>query len=368
MTPLAKQFITPLTLATLSKNPIMVEFFDPENGQWNSHVALGLWADAFVIAPATANTIAKMANGIADNLLLTTYLSSKCEIFVAPAMDLDMYAHPATQKNIDTLRCYRNHIIEPGDGFLASGLEGKGRMEEPENIAKYVIEFFEANGQKKTLKGKKIVVNAGSTREALDPVRFISNHSTGKMGYAIAHECSARGAEVTLVSGNSDQPIYDKNIKLIKVISALEMYQATKTSFMESDAGILSAAVADFVPESVCDHKIKKTGEKLTLTLVKGVDIAADLGNIKENRILVGFALETNNEYDNAVDKLNRKNFDFIVLNSLQDKGAGFGHNTNKISIFDKKSGRIDFDLKSKSEVAKDIVDRLEISLGIKNH
>lgn len=356
MSPMAKQFITPLTMATLSQNPILVDFFDPENGAWNSHVSLGLWADAYVIAPATANTIGKMANGIADNLLLTTYLSAKCPVFVAPAMDLDMYAHPATQKNIDTLRSYGNLIIEPASGFLASGLEGKGRMEEPENIARFVKDYF---SKEKDLSGKKVMITAGPTYEKIDPVRFIGNYSSGKMGYALADECAERGAEVTVVSGPVSVKPANKNVRVVNVESAKQMHDEALKLADSSDIMILCAAVADYTPETQADSKMKreKTGA-MTLNLVPTQDIAAALGkNKKEEQLMIGFALETDNEEVNAIDKCKRKNLDFIVLNSLNDKNAGFRYDTNKVTIFDKNGGKFPFDLKSKSLVARDIID-----------
>lgn len=357
MTPLAKQFITPLTLATLSKNPILVEFFDPENGAWNSHVDLGLWADLYVIAPATANSMAKMAHGIADNLLLTTYLSIRCPVLIAPAMDLDMFTHPATQQNIEILRNRGVYIVEPTSGELASGLEGKGRMEEPENILVAVKRILDTTPD---LKGKKIIVTAGPTYENIDPVRFIGNYSSGKMGYAIAEELSSRGADVTLVSGPVAVKTNDTRIKLVKVQSAQEMYEACISEFAQMDAAIMAAAVADFTPVVSAEQKIKREKENVTLELKPTVDIAAKLGEQKKsNQILVGFALETTNEIKNAQGKLARKNFDFIVLNSLQDEGAGFQVDTNKISIISKDGSVENYPLKSKSLVAKDIVNKL---------
>jgi phosphopantothenoylcysteine decarboxylase/phosphopantothenate--cysteine ligase len=361
MTPLAKQFITPLTLATLSKNPILVEFFDPENGAWNSHVDLGLWADLYVIAPATANSMAKMAHGIADNLLLTTYLSIRCPVLIAPAMDLDMFTHPATQQNIEILRKRGVHIVEPASGELASGLEGKGRMEEPENILVAVKKILNAA---QDLKGKKIIVAAGPTYENIDPVRFIGNYSSGKMGYAIAEELSSRGAEVTLVSGPVSVKTNDARIKLIKVQSAQQMYEACIAEFSQMDAAILAAAVADFTPVVSVEQKIKREKENLTLELKPTADIAAKLGEQKKpNQIIVGFALETTNEIQNAQGKLARKNFDFIVLNSLQDEGAGFQVDTNKVSIISKDKSVENYPLKSKQLVARDIVDKLSALL-----
>ncbi|MBR3871487.1 MAG: bifunctional phosphopantothenoylcysteine decarboxylase/phosphopantothenate--cysteine ligase CoaBC [Paludibacteraceae bacterium] len=357
MTEKAKAFITPLTLATLSKNPILVDFFDPTNGAWNSHVSLGLWADAYVIAPATANTIAKMAHGIADNLLTTTYLSARCPVFVAPAMDLDMYAHPTTQENIEYLKSKGVNIIDAASGFLASGLEGKGRMAEPEDIANQVSNFF---ASKQELRGKKVLITAGPTHEKIDPVRFIGNHSSGKMGYALAEECAARGADVYLVSGPVQIKAKHPNIKTISVVSAGEMFEAASAEFDSSDITILCAAVADFRPETQADEKIKREKDDLVIRLKPTQDIAANLGSRKkENQILVGFALETNNEAENAQGKLKRKNLDFIVLNSLKDENACFGYDTNKITIIEKNGNTQAFSLKSKTEVAKDIIDKV---------
>lgn len=356
MTPLAKQFITPLTMATLSKNPILVDFFNPENGEWNSHVNLGMWADVYLIAPATANTIGKMANGVADNLLLTSYLSAKCPVFFAPAMDLDMYKHPAVQKNIATLISYGNHVIEPGTGFLASGLEGKGRMAEPSDIVAALENFFES---KSDMAGKKVMITAGPTYEKIDPVRFIGNYSSGKMGFALAEECADRGAEVTLIAGPTSLKTVNGKIKRINVESAQQMYDAAVENSPSADVQILCAAVADYRPSVTADKKIKreKTGE-MTLTLVPNPDIAAALGKIKrENQVNVGFALETNDEATNAKDKCARKNFDFIVMNSLKDKGAGFQVDTNKITIFTAGGDVVEYPLKTKKEVAADIVD-----------
>lgn len=357
MTPLAKQFITPLTLATLAKNPIYVDFFNPENGEWNSHVSLGMWADAYLIAPATANTIGKMANGIADNLLLTSYLSAKCPVFVAPAMDLDMYAHPAVQKNIETLKSYGVHFIDAEDGELASGLVGKGRLAAPERIVESLDTFF--NGQM-SLTGKKVMVTAGPTYEKIDAVRFIGNYSSGKMGYAIAEECASRGAEVVLVSGPTSLNVHNSNIKLVRVNSAREMYEACNQEFPQCNAAVLSAAVADFTPQNVSDAKIKRKDNNLEITLKPTDDIAASLGKQKGDRVLVGFALEKENELENAIGKLERKNFDFIVLNSMNDKGAGFNHDTNKITIINRNKEVKNFELKPKVLVAKDIVNEIE--------
>lgn len=353
MTSLAKEFITPLTLATLSKNPILVDFFDPTNGNWNSHVDLGIWADAFLIAPATANTIAKMATGVADNLLLTTYLSAKCPVFVAPAMDLDMFSHPTTTKNIELLKLINNHIIEPTSGELASGLEGKGRMEEPENIVRYLEDFF----TEKPFSGKKILITAGPTYEKIDPVRFVGNYSTGKMGFALAEACAKQGANVRLVAGPTHLKTIHPNIERVNVESAAEMYRAALNNFEGADGAILSAAVADFTAVNVHASKLKRENENLVLELKPTIDIAASLGKIKsEQQFLVGFALETNNEEYNAKEKMKRKNFDLIVLNSLNDEKSGFGYDTNKITIFDKSANKKSYDLKSKEHVAEDIM------------
>lgn len=363
MTPLAKQFITPLTMATLSKNPILVEFFDPENGAWNSHVSLGEWADCYVIAPATANTLAKMRTGVADNLLLTTYLSARCPVAVAPAMDLDMYAHPATQENLRELAARGVKIVEPGEGELASGLTGKGRMAEPEEIAASLNALFAARTDS-PLRGKRFVVTAGATIEAIDPVRFISNHSTGKMGYAIAGELARRGAEVVLVSGRTSLPT-PAGVKRRDVLSADEMFRATAEAFADADGAVMCAAVADYTPAEVATTKIKKNDGELTLALRRTRDIAAHLGTQKGHRVLVGFALETDHEADNAEAKLTKKNFDFVVLNSLRDPGAGFGGDTNKVTFIDRR-GREELPLLSKTEVAARIAGRIE-SLLTKN-
>ncbi len=358
MTPFAKHFITPLTMATLSKNPVFTEFYNPENGDWNSHVDLGLWADAFVIAPATANTIAKMANGIADNLLLTTYLSAKCPIFFAPAMDLDMYKHPATQKNIATLIERGNIVIDAESGELASGLEGKGRMAQPDKIFTVVDNFL---SKKNDFEGKKVLVTAGPTYEHIDPVRFIGNYSSGKMGFAIAEELAKRGAEVFLVAGPVKLETPHPAIKRIDVTSAEEMWQQCKNIFPQTDIAILSAAVADYSPVTKSDTKIKKNNDKLLLELKKNPDIAKNIGKMKKSgQITVGFALETDNEFQNALEKLKKKNLDFIVLNSLKDKGAGFNTDTNKVKFIHKDGTVKDFELKMKTEVAQDIVDEIK--------
>ena len=356
MTPLAKQFITPLTMATLSKNPILVEFFDPENGAWNSHVSLGEWANCYLIAPATANTLAKMAGGIADNLLLTTYLSARCPVVAAPAMDLDMYAHAATQQNLRTLAERGVRIVEPGEGELASGLTGKGRMAEPEAIAAFVGDLLRE--KKKSLQGKRLIVTAGATIEAIDPVRFISNHSSGKMGYAIAGALAARGAQVTLVTGRTSLPT-PPGVERVDVLSAAQMYDATTRAFEGADGAVMCAAVADYTPDTVSQTKLKKGEGEMHITLRRTRDIAAELGAAKGGRLLVGFALETHDEQANAEAKLARKNFDFIVLNSLRDAGAGFRGDTNKVTFID-RNGREPLPLMPKSEVAGRIVDKIE--------
>lgn len=356
ITPAGKEFITPITLSALTSKPVISEFFAQRDGSWHSHVALGQWADAMLIAPATASSIGKMAHGIADNMLITTYLSMKAPVFVAPAMDLDMFAHPSTTENLNTLRRYGNHIIEPAEGELASHLVGKGRMEEPENIVAYLERYF---AEAEELAGKKIVITAGPTYEKIDPVRFIGNYSSGKMGFALAEECAARGAEVTLVAGPVQMKTTHPGIHRIDVESCAEMYEATTEAFKEANAAILCAAVADFAPESAADTKIKREGDDLVLRLKPTHDIAAALGRMKQpQQHLVGFALETNDELANAKDKLSRKNLDFIVLNSLGDAGAGFRHDTNKITIINKESAK-EYPLKSKKEVAKDIIDEL---------
>lgn len=361
MTPLAKEFITPLTMATLSKSPIMVDFYNPENVDWNSHVDLGLWADLYLIAPASANTIGKMAGGIADNLLLTTYLSAKCPVMVAPAMDLDMYKHPVTQRNLKVLQSFGNIIIEPESGELASGLIGKGRMEEPERIVAFIADYF---ARQEDFKGKKVVVTAGPTYEKIDPVRFIGNYSSGKMGLAIAEEFAGRGAEVVLVCGPVNLKTSHPAIRRVDVESAAQMYEVTSKEFVNSDVAVLSAAVADFTPKEKADHKIKRGKDDLLLELLPTKDIAAELGRIKTaSQLLVGFALETNDEEVNALSKMQRKNLDMIVLNSLNDKGAGFSVDTNKVTILDKAGDKTVYELKTKVEVAKDIVDQIAFRL-----
>lgn len=361
MTQAAKQFVQPLTFATLSQNPVYTDFFNPENGEWNSHVKLGIWADLFVIAPATANTIAKIANGIADNLLTTTVLSARCKILTAPAMDLDMYSNQVTQKNFSTLKERGIMFCEAGEGFLASGLSGKGRMAEPEEIFLSAKNYLLGN---QDFWGKKVLITAGPTREKIDPVRFISNYSTGKMGYALAEEFSSRGAQVVLVSGPVDIKAKNQNIKVLNVNSAQEMYETCLENFSSCDVAVMSAAVADFTPEITAETKIKKTGDEMILTLKPTKDIAAALGKLKrKNQVFIGFALETDNEMLNAQKKLKSKNFDFIVLNSLKDKGAGFGFDTNKITIVFENETKT-FDLKPKNLVAKDIVDNVAEKLS----
>ena len=353
MTPSAKDFITPLTLSTLSGRPVMCDFFQSGNGAWNSHVELGLWADAMIVAPATASTLGKMANGVADNLLVTTYLSMKAPVFIAPAMDLDMYAHPSTQRNVEVLKSYGNHIIEATAGELASHLCGKGRLEEPEVIVGLLKDFFLGS---KALAGKKVLVTAGPTYEKIDPVRFIGNYSSGKMGFAIAEECAAQGADVTLIAGPVSMECKNPGIKRVDVESACEMYDAAMQAFPTCDVAVLSAAVADYRPAQCAPVKMKRTADDMFIELTPNSDIAASLGAVKnENQLLVGFALETNNAEENARLKLEKKNLDFIVLNSLEDKGAGFACDTNKVTIID-KHGKSDFPLKSKKDVAKDIV------------
>ncbi|MDR0547321.1 MAG: bifunctional phosphopantothenoylcysteine decarboxylase/phosphopantothenate--cysteine ligase CoaBC [Dysgonamonadaceae bacterium] len=359
ITPAGKEFITPVTLSALTQKPVVSEFFTANDGTWHSHVDLGLWADLMLIAPATAASIGKMANGIADNMLITTYLSMKAPVFVAPAMDLDMYAHPSTQQNIEKLKSYGNRIIEPATGFLASQLEGKGRMEEPCKIVEILENYFAKSGE---LAKKKVLITAGPTYEKIDPVRYIGNYSSGKMGFALAESCAARGAEVILISGPVKISAIHPNIRRIDVESAEEMYQASIAEFPNTDISILCAAVADYRPAHYSENKLKredKTGFSLELTA--NPDIAAALGKLKkENQILVGFALETNDEQANAVNKLRKKNLNSIVLNSLKDEGAGFQGDTNKITIIDSSGKTTDFGIKSKKEVAEDIVDYLQ--------
>jgi phosphopantothenoylcysteine decarboxylase / phosphopantothenate---cysteine ligase len=360
MTEHAKEFITPLTMATLSRNPILVDFFDPEDGRWNSHVELGLWSDLYLIAPATANTIAKMASGVADNLLLTSYLSARCPVFIAPAMDLDMLNHPATRKNIETLRSYGNTIIEPESGELASGLTGKGRMAEPEEIVKEIKDFFSKKKSDSALKGLPVFINAGPTVEPIDPVRYISNYSSGKMGIALADEAAELGADVTLVLGPVNCHPSNPGVKIINVKTAEEMYKASVEAFSRSRVGILAAAVADFTPGIVSGSKIKRGEGGISLELIPTRDIAAELGRTKKaNQILTGFALETDNELENAKGKMKRKGLDLIVLNSLREEGAGFGHDTNKITMIDINNNIDKFELKTKKEVAQDILRKI---------
>lgn len=359
ITPAGKEFITPITLSALTSKPVVSDFFSQRDGTWHSHVDLGLWADAMVIAPATASTIGKMAHGIADNMLITTYLSMKAPVFVAPAMDLDMYAHPSTQGNLEILRSYGNHIIEPQSGFLASHLVGKGRMEEPEQIVECLAHFFSKN---ESMAGKSVLITAGPTYEKIDPVRFVGNYSSGKMGFALAEECAKRGAEVYFVCGpvSSDMKTQNSLIHRYDVESAQDMYEKATSLFAAVDAGILCAAVADFTPETTANEKIKRKGDDMVIRLKPTQDIAAALGQMKtERQTLVGFALETNDETSNAQLKLKKKNLDFIVLNSLNDKGAGFRCDTNKITIISANEEKV-YPLKSKTEVAKDIVDELE--------
>ncbi len=356
ITPAGKEFITPVTLSALSGHPVISEFFTANTGSWNSHVDLGLWADAVVIAPATASTIAKMANGVADNMLVTTYLSAKAPVFIAPAMDLDMFAHPSTQHNLELLRSYGNHIIEPASGELASHLIGKGRMEEPEQIFKVVAEFLT---HRKDLEGKKVMITAGPTYEKIDPVRFIGNYSSGKMGYALAEECAERGADVLLISGPVSIKAHHPSINVVAVESAQQMHDAALSAFPDSDAAIMCAAVADYAPVVVAEKKIKREKDEIpVIELKKNPDIAAALGRIKKpGQMLVGFALETDNEMANAQSKLERKNLDMIVLNSLADKQAGFGVDTNKVTIIEKDGSVHSYEVKPKKEVAADIVD-----------
>jgi phosphopantothenoylcysteine decarboxylase / phosphopantothenate---cysteine ligase len=353
----SKDFVTPLTLSTVSGNPVLSEFFQKDTGAWNSHVELGMWADIFLIAPATASTMGRMVNGIADNLLITTYLSAKCPVLFAPAMDLDMYKHPSTTKNVQELVARGHLLIEPNKGELASGLCGEGRMQEPEELFKIISEQLK---KKADLKDKSVLISAGPTYEAIDPVRFIGNHSSGLMGYSLALECASRGAKVTLVSGPTQLGTSHPNIEIIDVSSAQEMLDACVLNFSKADITIKAAAVADFKPKQIADQKIKKSSTFNTIELIPTEDILAKLGELKtKKQILVGFALETNNEVENAKKKLKNKNLDFIVLNSLQNKKAGFGKSTNQISIIDKAFNQMDFDAKSKSEVASDIVNKI---------
>ena len=359
ITPAGKEFITPITLSALTQKPVISDFFSQRDGTWHSHVALGLWADAMLIAPCTASTLGKMANGIADNMLITTYLSMKAPVFIAPAMDLDMYAHPTTQQNMERLKGFGNYIIEPQSGFLASGLEGKGRMEDPEKIVAALDLFFE----KKDLQGKRIMITAGPTYEKIDPVRFIGNYSSGKMGFALAEECARRGAEVTLIAGPVNVNSEMDNVRRIDVESCEDMYRVATNEFPQMDAAILCAAVADFRPMEVVDQKIKRVGQTMDIHLIPNPDIAAELGRMKrDGQTLVGFALETNDEQQNAQHKLEKKNLDFIVLNSLRNEGTCFKSDENQISIISKE-GQKDFEKKSKADVARDIIDELSIRL-----
>lgn len=364
MTPASKDFVTPLTLSTLSKNPVHSKFYnkEDENEQWNSHVDLGLWADLMIIAPATANTMAKMADGTCDNLLMATYLSAKSKIYFAPAMDLDMYKHATTNQNIEKLQSFGNVFIPPASGELASGLVGEGRMAEPEEIISFIENDILSN---LPLKGKKVLITAGPTYEAIDPVRFIGNHSSGKMGFALAEQAVQLGAEVILIAGPSNEKINNSAIKRVDVVSADDMYIATHQFFKTVDVAIFAAAVADYTPVTKATQKMKKKDTSLNIELKPTKDILASAGQIKENQFLVGFALETNNELENAKDKLKRKNLDLIVLNSLQDKGAGFKTDTNKITLIDKNENITSFELKSKGEVAQDIFNEIKKKLNV---
>jgi len=353
ITPAGKEFITPITLSALTQKPVISDFFAQRDGSWHSHVALGLWADAMLIAPCTASTLGKMANGVADNMLITTYLSMKAPVFIAPAMDLDMYQHPTTQENMKKLQSFGNHIIEPQSGFLASGLEGKGRMEEPENIVEYLDKALDNNAP---LRGKRIMITAGPTYEKIDPVRFIGNYSSGKMGFALAEECAHQGAEVELIAGPVALTTNHPLIHRTNVESCEEMYQAATRLFDSCQAAILCAAVADFCPETIATEKIKREKDDLVIRLKPTHDIAAELGKMKRNdQRLIGFALETNDELQNAQGKLERKNFDFIVLNSLRHEGTCFQSDENQISIISRQ-GQKDYERKPKSEVATDII------------
>ncbi|HKJ43434.1 MAG TPA: bifunctional phosphopantothenoylcysteine decarboxylase/phosphopantothenate--cysteine ligase CoaBC [Sunxiuqinia sp.] len=362
MTPAAKEFITPVTMSALSDKPVASEFFAANDGTWHSHVDMGQWADLMLFAPVTAATLGKMANGIADNLLVTTYLSAKCPVYIAPAMDLDMFGHPSTTKNLEILRSYGNIILEPGEGELASGLHGKGRMQEPEQIVEEVVVFFHS---KKKLLNKKVLVTAGPTFEKIDPVRFIGNYSSGKMGFALARELADQGAEVTLVAGPVHLKINHPNVHRIDVESAKQMHDTCLEHFPNVDAAVMCAAVADYRPKEIADRKLKRTEASMNIELEANPDIAAALGKLKTSKqLLVGFALETNDELQNAVGKIQKKNLDFIVLNSLQDQGAGFGVDTNKITILSKDNNAQEFELKQKVEVAADIVRKLSEELA----
>lgn len=359
ITPAGKEFITLITLSALTQKPVISDFFSQRDGTWHSHVALGLWADAMLIAPCTASTLGKMANGIADNMLITTYLSMKAPVFIAPAMDLDMYAHPTTQQNMERLKGFGNHIIEPQSGFLASGLEGKGRMEDPEKIVAALDMFFE----KKDLLGKHIMITAGPTYEKIDPVRFIGNYSSGKMGFALAEECARRGAEVTLIAGPVNVQCTMNNVQRIDVESCQQMHDAAIENFPQMDAAILCAAVADFRPAEVAGQKIKRVGQTMDIHLVPNPDIAAELGRMKRaDQVMVGFALETNDEQQNAQHKLEKKNLDFIVLNSLRNEGTCFKSDENQVSIIS-RDAKHDYEKKPKADVARDIIDELAARL-----
>lgn len=361
LTPSAEKFVTKVTLSTLSKNQVFSEFYS-KNGTWNSHVELALWADAILVAPCTANTLAKMTNGICDNLVIATYLSAKCPVFIAPAMDLDMYKHPSTQQNLKLAESFGNKIIPAEKGELASGLIGEGRLADPENILK-TIEIYFAQHFPQSLSGKTILITAGPTYEAIDPVRFIGNHSSGKMGFYLAEESAKRGAKVILISGPSSQKVSNENIEIHKVASAKEMFDEVFKYYGDVDIAIASAAVADYAPKVVAKEKIKKTEEEMTIQLIKNPDILKTMGERKSHQFLAGFALETQNEDENAKDKLKKKNLDMVVLNSLRDEGAGFKKETNKIKIFTKSEKR-EFNLKPKTEVAKDILDFVEEKLS----
>ena len=361
MTASATSFITPLTLSTLSKHPVLVEFEKGKSGEWNNHVELGLWADLMIIAPASANTLAKMAHGLCDNLLLATYLSARCPVAFAPAMDLDMYQHPSVQNNIQQLTKYGNLLIDAEDGELASGLSGQGRMAEPEHILQFVKDYFQPKFP--TLAGKKVLITSGPTYEAIDPVRFIGNHSSGKMGHALAEQLSLSGCDVELISGPGINGHAQVPYKVTKVTSANDMFTSVKEKYNQVDIAIFAAAVADYRPEEVATQKIKKQDEAMTIKLVKNKDIAKEMGMLKTSQFNVGFALETENEKVNAQQKLKNKNFDMIVLNSLNDRGAGFAHDTNKVTIIDRHNNQQEFELKSKVEVAKDIVNEIAKAL-----
>lgn len=355
MTPSAEQFVSKLTLSTLSKNPVYSDFYS-ENGTWNNHVELALWADVIIMAPCTANTLSKMVHGTCDNLVLATYMSAKCPVFIAPAMDLDMYKHPSTQQNLELAADFGHHIIPAEEGELASGLSGVGRMAEPENISKIIEDFFQST---QSLKGKTVLITAGPTYEALDPVRFIGNHSSGKMGFSLAEEAANRGAQVILISGPSAEKTNNQNIQLHRVVSAKEMFDKVFENYENADIAIASAAVADYAPKEIAQEKIKKNDDSLTIELVKNPDILKTMGDRKTKQFLVGFALETQNEEENAKGKLKKKNLNMIVLNSLRDEGAGFKGRTNKIKIIT-ESSLTEFSLKSKTEVAKDILNFVE--------